>query len=65
MADRRINIEKSQDEFIERLRDADDGTGPFSLKVDVLAFAACFGAMIGKYLGKMPPFSPSHPSFLF
>ena len=54
MADRRINIEKSQDDFIEKLRDADDGTGPFSLKVDVLAFAACFGAMIGssKELGE-------------
>lgn len=54
MADRRINIEKTQDAFIERLRDTDDGIGPFSLKVDVLAFAACYGAMRGlsKELGE-------------
>ena len=48
MADRRINIDKSQDAFIEDLRDADDGRGPFSLKVDVLAFAASYGAKLGK-----------------
>lgn len=47
MADRRINIDKDQDAFVEMLRDTDDGTGPFSLKVDVLAFAASFGAMLG------------------
>jgi len=47
MADRRIQIDKLQDAFIEKLRDADDGVGPFSLKVDVLAFAASYGAMIG------------------
>ena len=54
MADRRINIDKTQDLFIEKLRDSVDGTGPFSLKVDVLAFAASYGAMLGisKQLGE-------------
>ena len=54
MADRRINIDKAQDAFIEKLRDSDDGIGPFSLKVDVLAFAASYGATldISKPLGK-------------
>lgn len=47
MADRRINIEKCQDAFVEKLRDTDEGIGPFSLKVDVLAFAASYGAMLG------------------
>jgi len=47
MADRRINIDKAQDAFIEKLRDSSDGIGPFSLKVDVLAFAACYGATLG------------------
>ena len=47
MADRRINIDVDQDAFIEKLRKTDDGTGPFSLKVDVLAFAASFGALLG------------------
>ena len=49
MADRRINIDKEQDAFIEKLRDTDEGVGPFSLKVDVLAFAASFGAMLDVY----------------
>ena len=54
MADRRINIDKTQDAFIERLRDSVDGIGPFSLKVDVLAFAASYGATLGisKQLGE-------------
>ena len=54
MADRRISIDKAQDAFIEKLRDTDDGIGPFSLKVDVLAFAASYGAMLGisKELGE-------------
>ncbi len=54
MADRRINIDKAQDAFIERLRDTDEGIGPFSLKVDVLAFAASYGATLGisKVLGE-------------
>ena len=53
MADRRINIDKTQDAFIEKLRDSIDGIGPFSLKVDVLAFAAGYGATLGisKQLG--------------
>ncbi len=54
MAERRINIDKAQDAFIEKLIDSDDGIGPFSLKVDVLAFAASYGAMldISKPLGE-------------
>jgi dnd system-associated protein 4 len=54
MADRRINIDKAQDAFIEKLRDTTEGIGPFSLKVDVLAFAASYGAMLGlsKKLGE-------------
>lgn len=54
MADRRINIEKAQDAFIETLRNTEDGIGPFALKVDVLAFAASYGAMLGlaKELGE-------------
>jgi len=47
MADRRINIDKAQDEFIDRLRNTEEGIGPFSLKVDVLAFAASYGATLG------------------
>ena len=47
MADRRINIDKDQDTFVEKLRNIDDGTGPFALKVDVLAFAASYGALLG------------------
>ena len=47
MADRRINIDKALDGFIEKLRSTDEGIGPFSLKVDVLAFAASYGAMLG------------------
>jgi len=47
MADRRIQIERGQDDFIERLRDTDEGIGPFALKVDVLAFAASYGALLG------------------
>jgi dnd system-associated protein 4 len=47
MADRRIYIDKAQDAFIERLRETEDGIGPFSLKVDVLSFAASYGAMLG------------------
>ena len=54
MADRRINIDKAQDAFIEKLRDSVGGIGPFSLKVDVLAFAASYGATLGvsKQLGE-------------
>ncbi len=54
MADRRINIDKDQEDFIEKIRDSVDGIGPFSLKVDVLAFAASYGATldISKPLGK-------------
>ena len=61
MADRRINIDKAQDAFIDLsrlnsppVRDSVDGIGPFSLKVDVLAFAASYGATLGvsKQLGE-------------
>lgn len=47
MADRRINIDKAQDAFVEKLLNTDDGIGPFALKVDVLAFAASYGAALG------------------
>ena len=47
MADRRIHIDKALDPFVEKLRDIDDGRGPFSMKVDVLSFAACYAARLG------------------
>jgi dnd system-associated protein 4 len=46
MADRRIQIDKAQDAFIEKMLDVEDGRGPFALKVDVLAFAASYGALL-------------------
>ena len=53
MAGRRINIDSAQDAFIEKLKDTDDGIGPFKNKVDVLAFAASYAATldISKTLG--------------
>ena len=54
MADRRINIDKIQDAFIEKLLDSNEGIGPFAIKADVMAFAASYGAMLdaSKKLGE-------------
>ena len=44
MIDRRIRIPKDKDDFVKQLVSGDGGSGPFQLKVDVLAFAALLGA---------------------
>lgn len=50
MADRRIHIPKEHEEFINRLCNANDEeyNGPFKTKADALAFAAAYGASLGK-----------------
>jgi dnd system-associated protein 4 len=50
MPDRRIHIPKEHEELVNRLCNANDDeyNGPFKLKADVLAFAAAYGASLGK-----------------
>ncbi len=40
----RVRIPKHHQEFIQKLIDNDEGTGPFRTQADVLAFAAAIGA---------------------
>ena len=40
----RVRVPKHHQEFIQKLMDNDEGTGPFRIQADVLAFAAAIGA---------------------
>lgn len=42
--DNRVRVPKQHQEFIQKLIDNDEGTGPFQTQADVLAFAAAIGA---------------------
>ena len=42
--DNRVRVPKQHQEFIQKLIDNDEGTGPFRTQADVLAFAAAIGA---------------------
>lgn len=44
MIERRVRFSKDQQDLIKRLLASDEGTGPFKLQVDVLAFAAALAA---------------------
>jgi dnd system-associated protein 4 len=47
MIEKRIRYARDKQDLIKRLMAVDEGTGPFKLQADVLAFAAAIGAQRG------------------
>ena len=54
--DNRVRVPKQHQEFIQKLIDNDEGTGPFRTQADVLAFAAAIGAQYAQ----VEPFEEQH-----
>ncbi len=48
MVERRIRFAKDKQELIRKFLSVDDGTGPFKLQADVIAFSAALGAARGR-----------------
>jgi dnd system-associated protein 4 len=48
MIERRIRFAKDKQELIRKFLASDDGTGPFKLQADVIAFSAALGAARGR-----------------
>lgn len=48
MIERRIRFAKDKQDLIRKFLSSDDGTGPFKLQADVIAFSAALGAARGR-----------------
>lgn len=48
MVERRIRFAKEKQDLIRKFLSSEDGTGPFKLQADVIAFAAALGAARGR-----------------
>jgi dnd system-associated protein 4 len=48
MVERRIRFARDKQDLVKRFLSTEDGTGPFRLQADVLAFAASLGAARGR-----------------
>ena len=48
MVERRIRFAKDKQDIIRKFLSSDDGTGPFKIQADVIAFSAALGAARGR-----------------
>jgi dnd system-associated protein 4 len=62
MADRRINVPKKHEDFVQKLTRSATTSGPFETQADVIAFAAAWGARHGAWteieIGSRDPIRP-------